>query len=182
MIDLDIDLSFEEITKISKYQFKKKIKESILKEAFNYLKEKQGSKGKEITYTEIKMAEYLQPNEHEITIQEQRNIFAIRNRMIILSDNFKNTDICQCGQIENIEHVYNCEQWNNDNKTESTKFEEIFEENISKQVIISKKLFDNLEKRNQKNSISHVILSCDPLLSVVESSNGLYIIKKKFEY
>ena len=174
LIDLDINLSFEEITKISKYQLKKQIKESISKKAFEYLIKKQGSKGKEMKYTELEMAEYLQPNEQEITIQEQRNIFAIRNKMIMISDNYKNTtEICQCGQIETMEHIYNCKQWNDNNKIEKTKFEEIYKDNISKQVEVSKKLFKNLEKRQKKNTNSHVIQLCDPPLSVVESSNGL---------
>ena len=174
LIDLDINLSFEEITKISKYQLKKQIKESISKKAFEYLIKKQGSKGKEMKYTELQMAEYLQPNEQEITIQEQRNIFAIRNKMIIISDNYKNTtEICQCGQIETMEHIYNCKQWNDNNKIEKTKFEEIYKDNILKQVEVSKKLFKNLEKRQKKNTNSHVIQLCDPLLAVVESSNGL---------
>ena len=125
-------------------------------------------------YTELEMAEYLQPNEQEITIQEQRNIFAIRNKMIIISDNYKNTtEICQCGQIETMEHIYNCKQWNDNNKIEKTKFEEIYKDNILKQVEVSKKLFKNLEKRQKKNTNSHVIQLCDPPLSVVESSNGL---------
>ena len=68
--DLNINLSFKEISTISKYQFKKEIKKAISKEAFKYLKGKQGKKGQEIEYSELKLAEYLQPNEEEITIQE----------------------------------------------------------------------------------------------------------------
>ena len=46
--DLNINLSFKEISTISKYQFKKQIKESISKEALKYVIGKQGKKGQEI--------------------------------------------------------------------------------------------------------------------------------------
>ena len=94
--------------------------------------------------------------------------------MVILEDNFKNnTEIWGCGQKENLEHIYECELWNMENKTGKTKFEEIFENNISNQVEISNRIFNNLEKRQKFKLESHVILSCDPPHSVVEGGNGL---------
>ena len=44
-------------------------------------------KGKEIKYPEIKMSEYLLPND-ELSIDEQRNIFEIRNRMSNIPANY----------------------------------------------------------------------------------------------
>ena len=54
----------------------------------------------EIEYNELKMADYLMPNNVNITIDDQRNISAIRNRMIMISSHFsthKSEEICHCG-------------------------------------------------------------------------------------
>ena len=54
------------------------------------------------------MADYLMPGYQEISIDEQRSIFSIRNRMIELSANFptnKIKEICQCGEEERMEHI-----------------------------------------------------------------------------
>ena len=56
--------------------------------AFEYLTSRRGSKGQEIEYTELKMAEYLLPNHEKITTKEQRNILEIRNRMVPIPSNF----------------------------------------------------------------------------------------------
>ena len=64
---------------MTKKQFNSTIKESIQKRAFEYLIRKKKSKGKEIEYSELKMADYLIPGYEQITINEQRSIFSIRN-------------------------------------------------------------------------------------------------------
>ena len=50
------------------------------KNAFKYLIGKKGSKGKEITETELCMAEYLLPTT-SLTICEKQQMFAVKNRM-----------------------------------------------------------------------------------------------------
>ena len=79
---LEINLSLEEIKNITKKQFKDILKQSINQKAFEYLENKRRSKGKEIRYTGLKMAEYLQPGYVNISLNEQRGIFSLRNRMI----------------------------------------------------------------------------------------------------
>ena len=76
-----------------------------MKKAFEYLVNKRGSKGQEIYYSELKMAEYLLPGYENISIDEQRSIFSIRNRMIEIPENFlagKDKEICCCGKEENM--------------------------------------------------------------------------------
>ena len=141
----------------------KLIKNSIKKKALEYLLEKQGSKGKEIKYEELKMAEYLTPTEDKLTIEDQRNIFAIRNRMVRIETNFKNN-------IEDMKHIYNCENNGKKETNITIFFEEIFKNDIKKQLKFSKQFFKNLEKReNMKSSeninVPHVIHLCDPLPS-----------------
>ena len=62
-------------------QFRKLIQNKCKGKALEYLLKKRGSKGKEIQYTDIQTAEYLLPN-NELNIDDQRTIFAIRNRRI----------------------------------------------------------------------------------------------------
>ena len=100
-----------------------------MKRAFEYLISKKRSKGKEIRYSELKMAEYLLPGYENITIEEQRNIFSIRNRMVEINHNFPSTkkkEICQCGEEVTMKHIYICKYLGENNETNKPKFEEIF--------------------------------------------------------
>ena len=167
---------------LSKHQFLKIIKKAINKKALEYLLNKQGSKGKEIEYKELKMAEYLLPTEKRITILDQRNIFSIRNRMVPIQSNFKtntSSETCVCGHSENMEHIYNCEKLKPEKSSIRIPFEEIFENDIQKQLEISRQFFKNFEKREKLKTETknidnpHVIHFCDPLLPLNEGSNGL---------
>ena len=75
---------------------RQKSKESALR----YLMKGRGRKGKEIEYTKIEMAEYLQPMNKELTIENRRKIFEIRNMMVDIPSNFssseENAKKCAC--------------------------------------------------------------------------------------
>ena len=106
------------------------------------------------------------PNEQIQNIDDQRNIFAMRNRMVEIPLNFphkKEIKPCSCGTVETMEHIYTCEKWNISNR-EKIPYKEIFSNDISKQLEISKAFFNNLEKKeNMKQKIeTHEILLCDP--------------------
>ena len=60
---LDISLSINDIISLSVNQFKNILEKSIKRKSFEYLMEKIGSKGKEIRYSCLRMAEYLLPND-----------------------------------------------------------------------------------------------------------------------
>ena len=77
---LNINLSLEEIKLMKTTQFRKLLKESIKNKALEYLLKKQGSKGKEIKYSCLKMAEYLLPNNEILSISDRRYIFAIKKQ------------------------------------------------------------------------------------------------------
>ena len=87
---LNIILSIEEIKVMKKKQFKTLLQKSIKNKAFQYLLQKRRSKGTEITYQSLKMAEYLAPNHENLSISDQRYIFKLRNRMIEIKNNFPN--------------------------------------------------------------------------------------------
>ena len=134
--DLQINLSFEQIEKMTKKQFNSTIKESIQKRAFEYLIRKKKSKGKEIKYSELKMADYLIPGYEQITINEQRNIFSIRNQMVEIPHNFPTTnekEICRCREEVTMKHIYECEFFSENDKTDKPKFEQIYEGNLVQQ-------------------------------------------------
>ena len=126
------------------------INESIKKKSFEYLQTNRGSKGKEIFYKELKMANYLMPSDENLNISEKRFIFAIRNRMIPIEANFPNKnqkkgERCEkCGEIEDMSHVYTCDTCQG-NKME---YENIFGENtkmIRKVYEIFKTNYENKE-------------------------------------
>ena len=117
------------------------------------------------------MAEYLLPNE-QFSIEEQRNIFEIRNMMTNIPSNFT-TGInmkminCICGEKENMTHIYQCQKLNK--KEPETNSEKIYGENL--------KEIENIEKRFRKNmkqrETFQEILDCDPPLSyILDDGNG----------
>ena len=61
--------------------FKEKVKSQILKKSLEYLLEKK-SKGKEISYKKLEMAEYLQPINRKLNTEDKKKMFAVRNRMV----------------------------------------------------------------------------------------------------
>ena len=155
---LDINLSYQEIKDMSKYKFSSLIKEKIRKKALNYLKEKQSKKGGKIQYKTLEIAEYLEPS-NELTNKEKQKIFAIRNDMIDIPNNYGKEKTCLCGIKENTMHIYICEMWS---KQENKKipFNNIYNGNIQKQKNILKIFEHNLEKRNERMKLynSHEIL------------------------
>jgi hypothetical protein len=145
---LEIEISIKDIQMLTKTQFNKILKESIQSKALKYLINKRGSKGQEIRYLELKMAEYLMPNFENLSIDDRRNIFEIRNRMLLIPANFpssKDHDKCLCGEIEDTKHIYLCKYWSNE--SEKTQFEMIYTDNMSKLVQVYKQFNKNYKRR-----------------------------------
>ena len=124
--------------------------------AYDYLINKRGTKGKEIEYPVIQMANYLRPN-CQLSVSEQKKIFEIRNKMTQIPANFssKNEYYCICGQKENMEHVYICENFNNEESY--IEYEKIYEGNVKNMKSIVKRFEEAMKKREL-----HVIQTCDP--------------------
>ena len=160
------------------------MKDAIQPKALEYLVKKIRSKGKEIEYSELKMAEYLMPNLENISIDDRRKIFQIRNRMLPIVANFssdKSDKRCWCGEVEDSQHIYICKYWTD--KSEQMPFEMIYSENtpkivqVYKQFKINYKLREDYEIENQsreenKEKTHHAIPQSDPLFSFIEHSNG----------
>ena len=122
---------------------------------------KRGSKGQEIEYSRLKMAEYLLPQDENISILDQQYIFSMRNRMVQIGQNFpekENENLCICGETEKMKHIHDCKYLNKEDI--KTNYEKIFEENIKHQKIVLERFRKNMEKR-----MYHGILKVDPLYS-----------------
>ena len=167
---LGISESLDQIRKMSKNDFKQILKTRIKINALQYLLEKRGSKGKEIIYTKLEMAEYLMPHNKEMNIQQKQNTFAIRNRMVEISDNFGKEDKCICGDKEDMNHIYSCEILNKEEIIIS--FENIYNGNIFNQRKILTRFEANMKTRD------HIRLSkvpCDQIIGPLncnQYSNG----------
>ena len=67
---LQINMSLEEIKNLNKIQFSKILTVSIQQKALEYLVSKRRSKGKDISHTVLKMADYLMPNYENLSIED----------------------------------------------------------------------------------------------------------------
>ena len=179
--ELDINLTLEEIKLMSLYKYKELVKKKCTESAFSYLMKKRGKKGMEINYPNIEISEYLLPND-ELTIDDQRYLFAMRNGMVDIPSNFvskeNNTSKCYCGQLEDMEHLYYCKYLNNEEP--EVKYEQLFCGSLCEQSKIIRRFEHNVEKRRVYSNIcenddesSHAIHHSDPLYSVLlEYGNG----------
>ena len=172
--EMKIELSFQEIKAMSKESFTKMIKSKIPEIALKYLLEKRGSKGKEIIYNKLEMAEYLMPFEKRLKIEDKRKLFSLRNRMIDIGSNFGKTEKCsKCEIKEDMEHIFYCEYWS---KLENNiPYEKIYNGNLNEQIDILRIFEKKLEKRNEER-LKNKNPPCDPNccdpLCFVEHRNG----------
>ena len=150
---LNITESLEELKSMTHSKFKGRIKSQILIKSLEYLLEKRKRKGKEIIYQKLEMAEYLQPINSQLNIENKRKMFAIRNRMVNIKSNFKQKNeiqMCICGQIENMEHIWNCEKLSSD-KNEKRNYQKIFNGNIKEQIQIFEEFTKKLERYKEQS-------------------------------
>ena len=170
--ELQIENTLEEIRQMTKYKFTKILRKKTKDRALNYLQNKQGSKGKEIIYSKIEMSEYLSPLNEELTFEEKRRLFEIRNKMVNIPSNFpksESIDKCVCGEILKMEHSYECKVINNEEN--ETPYEKIYTGNLSDQI----KVFRNMEKSlANREKYANLIndTPCDPPGSAAFCSTG----------
>ena len=112
--ELELDLDIEEISGISKNNFKKIVKKKIRKVAFKNLmdKKQQHKKMNEIHYNDLKLQTYLK--NPQINKFEARNIFKFRTHMVEeFRENFKgNSKEIHCDECkshrDNQDEILNC--------------------------------------------------------------------------
>ena len=162
---MNVELKLHEIRMMSKENFKKIIKMKISEISLEYLLKKRSSKGKEIRYDRLKMADYFQPYSKNLTLEEKRKLFSVRNRMVEIGYNFGKCEKCnKCGENEDMNHIYSCKYLNEEEM--NIKFERIFNGSMIEQVRVFRKFEKNLKKRNENNSKNKIPPGdpfCDPL-------------------
>ena len=149
-------MTIQEIKSIPKQNFMKILKEKISIKALNYLLEKQGKKGSEIRYSCVEMAEYLQPYNYHLNIEQQREMFSVRNKMVNIPANFSSASEtkCICGEKEELSHIYECKILS-DNKQQQIEYSKIYNGNLKEQVTVYRRVSENL--KNRENKVSHVV-------------------------
>ena len=129
-------------------KFKSLLKTRIKENAFEYLLKRRGSKGQGLHYSTLEMSEYLLPHNDKMNVDEKRDLFSLKNRMIQLPCNFGNpNEKCICGADENMLHVYSCLHLNE--RKEIISFDKLNTGNISDQIEILQRFKYNMERRNE---------------------------------
>ena len=97
--------------------------------ALTYLTGKQRTKGKDITYDNLEMSEYLLPSNSVLTVEEKRRLFEFKNKLTNIPNNFPKSDIktiFYCGSIEDMEHIYQYELINTQNDDNILPYQKIY--------------------------------------------------------
>ena len=175
--EIELNLTFDEISVMSDYSYNTKVKNAIRKTAFNWLiteKNKPSSnggtsKGSELSYTKLKLQDYFLPN--SMTIKQCNLLFSLRAQMFPVRCNYRHsyTDlscpICQDqSQPDNQLHALSCSGlFKNENivSTNQISYNDIFSSNVMKQTEITKCVEYLLKKRKalekQLKNANHIV-------------------------
>ena len=171
--ELNIELTLDEIKTMPKESFSKIIKSKISEISLKYLLSKRSSKGKEISYEKIEMADYLMPYNKSLNIEEKRKLFSIRNRMADVGNNFGKNENCKmCDTYEDMNHIYICEKLNE--QKIRIPYEKIYKGNLFEQIEVFRRFEQNMKKRNEEK-LKKDQFPCDPYCDPLNSkilSNG----------
>ena len=118
------------------------------------------------------MAEYLLPLNQKLSIFEKQRLFAVKTRMTNIPANFPKPETeynCQCGEKEDMEHIFDCEKLNNGTENNLT-YGRLFGGTLSEQIEIFRKFEKNLKRREMLKSENN--LPCDPLCDPLSSVMG----------
>ena len=103
------------------------------------------------------MASYLKPHNKCLSIEQKKELFSYRNRMLNISANFSSKEtnqmcLAKCGKYENMEHIYNCEILNNNILRKHT-YSDIFNGNLTNQIEAYKNMKHSVEERQKLKDI-----------------------------
>ena len=160
MRELDIKYSFEDISQLTKTNWKEIVKQAAQKACLkSLLKDKSKlSKGKEICYQKLEMQNYLKSG-NTFNFQIRRNILRVRLRDVYLRGNFPNAfsnitcEVPECSEDETQKHVYHSyciyKQTIQKKTTDSISYETIFGNNPYFQEVVARTIFENIEMRSK---------------------------------
>ena len=162
--NMDLKMTFEEIKSIPKRKYLKIIKEKLKESARKYLINKQGKKGSDISFSCLEMSQYLQPFNNKLTIEQNREMFSIRNKMVKIPVNFSSNceEKCICGEREEMSHIYECKILC-ENEEPTIPYTKIYNGNLKEQIMVYQKFSKNMKIREQKKEQCHPRGLSDPL-------------------
>ena len=113
---IELHISDCELKKMSKSELKKSLNQKINNKAFQYLQSLRLKKGSNNKYDKIQMSEYLMPNNSGLSIEDKRQMFEIKNGMLLIFENFPSRGLkmlCKagCDMTETSEHIYICSKY-----------------------------------------------------------------------
>ena len=140
----EIILTLQQIKEMKTTLYKNTVRKQVEKLAFDTLvkKQKQGSKGKQIDYKNLEMADYLLP-ECVISNRDKIELFNIRTEMNDLPFNYGNKTLCDrgCLQLMDNQHFICCPLI-----TEENEYDRILNGSMDEQILSLRKF------QEQKNS------------------------------
>ena len=159
--DFKINLELEEIQNLSLEKYKLIVKLGAINFAFEKLINKKKStksenvKGKNIIYIQLRMADYLNSENVDVTIEEKKWIFQCRVEDIEIKGNkrWKYDDIscksCNSQQDETKMHILFCKNLMGSNEllTYIPDYQELFEGDLEGQNYVARLLRDNFIRR-----------------------------------
>merc|ERR1712079_297452 len=88
---LGLNLTFDNIARMSQDDLKNRVKMAVISKAYTYLTEMQQkhSKSMNLVYSELKLQDYLCSDRSARSISDKARLFQIRSRMLDLKSNFK---------------------------------------------------------------------------------------------
>ena len=158
LLSLEIYLTFEQIKKSTREQFKKLVDESIHVAAFEYLLEQQkkSSKVLHIKYKDLKMQKYLKSK--KVNKYFAKFTFGLRSRMLDVASNYPNKSnqkmcpLCKDSKSEDSQqHILRCPKLNENEVMDNTcpNYQDLFADNVPKQLQISK-IIEGKYRRRKK--------------------------------
>ena len=149
---LDINSTFEEIAKMSKFSFKKILKEKTQIAAFKYLNNEKLKQTKilDINYSELKMQDYLADGDRNTNISKL--IFKARGKIldIKLHKKWKFEDkICSgCGiNEESGEEILHCDSFGEN--SDNVPYSWFYSSSVDEQVCVAKVMMKKLKNRKK---------------------------------
>ena len=117
--EVNLNMTFDEISKISDYSFQSKVKKAISQSAFKWLISEKNkprsntSKGSNLKYSELKIQDYFLPN--DMSNAQCNLLFSLRSRMVPVKCNFRHSyndlscPVCMDpNQLDNQIHILTC--------------------------------------------------------------------------
>ena len=153
---VDMDMRLCDIAKTKTEKFKEMVKKNIQQAALNYLnKEKSNhNKVKHIPHNEMKIQDYLSPN--ELTIDEAKCLFITRSRMLEVRTNYSGSfndlrcPLCKLSE-DTQQHLLECPTLHEQGEvvTKTIKYSDLFSPELNTKITVARIIKSKYEKRKK---------------------------------